>query len=80
MFLGLGYSAAPHYPASAGSFAPPFEGHKFCGHTMVQFGLAPAEWIAVKDSLDPAFVPPVDHAPPLFLHANLLKHSGNGER
>lgn len=52
---------------------PVSTGHRFCGHTTLQYGLSVTEWNDLK--LDPGVTPP-DHAPPLFVHANLLKHSG----
>ena len=41
---------------------------------MIQFGLSPAEWADTE--IDADYEPPRAHAPPLFVHANLLKHSG----
>lgn len=46
---------------------------------MLQYGLSGAEWTAVEDKLDSDYSPPA-HAPPLFVHANLLKHSGYNNR
>lgn len=42
-----------------------------CGKVMFQYGLSPDEWkdVAYEDG----YAPPTDHAPPLFVHANLLK-------
>ena len=41
---------------------------------MLQYGLSPTEWQSV--TTDNNYTIPVDHAPPLFAHANLLKESG----
>ncbi|GAA5854288.1 hypothetical protein JCM8547_001765 [Rhodosporidiobolus lusitaniae] len=69
-FLALPYSFAPHYPSALGGYLPSttqYKGHRFCGHTMLQFALDPS--------------PELDgHAPPLFAHANVLKHSGYNNR
>lgn len=75
-FLGVGYTAVEAYPASVGSVVPAHEGHTFCGIAMLQHGLAADEWQLpdVQDKLRPGFSPP-KQAPPLFMHANLLKHS-----
>lgn len=73
---------APHYPSSLGALhSDSFEGHTFCGHTMLQYGLDPdREWrhfrergqLAKDQHLSPE---ELRHAPPLFVHANALKHS-----
>lgn len=49
---------------------------------MLQYGLSPLEWDSLPlGVLDAGYVPPSTHAPPLFVHANLLKHSGyNNQR
>ncbi|KAM0747917.1 hypothetical protein T439DRAFT_328584 [Meredithblackwellia eburnea MCA 4105] len=74
--LDLPYTPVPHY-LSAGGSAASYNGHTFCGHTMLQYGLSPEEWSLpeVQRLVDPEYEIP-DHAPPLFVHANLLKHSG----
>ncbi|KAL8281328.1 hypothetical protein RQP46_006362 [Phenoliferia psychrophenolica] len=77
--LDAPYSPAPHYLAAAGSpLTDGYKEHVNCGHTMLQFGLSPTEWELpdVRKLVDADFTPPRDHAPPLFVHANLLKHSG----
>lgn len=74
--LGLPYSAAPQYPSSVGSIARPHEGHRFCGHSMLQHGLSADEWALVGDRLEDGFEMSQEQPPPLFLHANLLKHAG----
>ncbi|GAA5887218.1 hypothetical protein JCM5296_004566 [Sporobolomyces johnsonii] len=82
--LSLPFSLAPHYPSSAGGFMPAsqtYKGHTFCGHTMLQYGLSPDEWelegvkmlLGEQEEGDEKWR---EHAPPLFVHANLLKHSG----
>jgi alpha 1,2-mannosyltransferase len=76
------YSLAPHYPSALGGTLPnnkDYRGHTFCGHTMLQYGLSPAEWEPLLPQLDVGFTLP-PHAPPLFAHANLLKHSGYNNR
>lgn len=73
-FLDLPYSPAPYWLASAGTSMPSHEGHTFCGTTMLQFGLSSTEWRDLG-SLDDGYLFP-EHAPPLFAHLNLLKHSG----
>ncbi|GAA5996814.1 uncharacterized protein JCM10292_003218 [Rhodotorula paludigena] len=86
--LSLPYSMAPLYPSALGGprLGRPYRGHTFCGHTMLQHGLdGSREWDLLRkqgkvaddfvpDRLDEArdFVPP----PPLFVHANVLKHTG----
>lgn len=46
---------------------------------MIQFGLSVDEW--ADANIDADYEPPLAHAPPLFVHANLLKHSGyNNQR
>ncbi|ORY89342.1 mannosyltransferase putative-domain-containing protein [Leucosporidium creatinivorum] len=77
-FLDLPYSAAPHYLASAGAMMPAHQSHTFCGHTMLQFGLSADEWKSVE-KLEEGYKTP-SHAPPLFIHMNLLKHSGYTNR
>ncbi|GAA5960838.1 hypothetical protein JCM8115_000169 [Rhodotorula mucilaginosa] len=81
-FLSLPFAMAPHYPSSLGALhGDSFEGHAFCGHTMLQYGLDPdREWqhlrergqLAQEQHLGPE---ELRHAPPLFVHANALKHS-----
>ncbi|GAA5878956.1 hypothetical protein JCM3774_000672 [Rhodotorula dairenensis] len=82
-FLSLPYAMAPHYPSSLGALHPDsFEGHAFCGHTMLQYGLDPErEWLYLRERdqvAQNAQLSPEElrHAPPLFVHANALKHSG----
>lgn len=75
-FLSLPYTPSPHWLSIAGAFLPSFEGHSFCGHTSVQYGLSATEWDGLK--LDDGFTLP-EHAPPLFVHTNLLKHSGDSQ-
>lgn len=53
---------------------PSHQSHTFCGHTMLQFGLSADEWKAVE-KLEEGYRTP-SHAPPSFIHMNLLKHSG----
>lgn len=83
-FLGIRYTPAPHFLSLVGSTIPNFEGHTFCGHSMLQYGLSSSEWdpiLAANPKFDPEsseFEPP-NHPPPLFVHANLLKHSGYSE-
>lgn len=77
-FLGLPYTPAPHLLAAAGSSTAEFRGadgseHHFCGHTMVQHGLSAAEWDGLE--VDADYEVPTDHAPPLFMHANMLKET-----
>lgn len=76
MFLGIDYTAVETYPASVGAVVPVHEGHTFCGIAMLQHGLTADEWQLpdVQDKLRPGFEPP-KQPPPLFMHANLLKHS-----
>ncbi|GAA5975820.1 hypothetical protein JCM11641_005883 [Rhodosporidiobolus odoratus] len=78
-FLSLPFSLAPHYPSAlGGSISPPYKGHTFCGHSMLQHGLSPEEWNALgsEGKLDEGYEPDRERAPPLFVHANVLKHSG----
>ncbi len=44
-----------------------------CGHTMPQYGLSPTEWNSLH--IDADYEVPLDHAPPLLMHANMLKES-----
>ncbi|KAI5480761.1 hypothetical protein MNV49_007167 [Pseudohyphozyma bogoriensis] len=76
-FLSLDFTPAPHWLSLAGTIIPTFHGHQFCGHTMVQFGFSVQEWNSIRDLFDADYTPRNNHAPPLFLHANLLKHSGS---
>ena len=49
---------------------------------MLQYGLSGSEWKLpdVQKLVRSGYSPPADHAPPLFVHANLLKYSaGLGE-
>ena len=55
------------------------DGHTFCGLAMLQFSLSPDDW-AQYPSAQPDAVLAATHAPPLFVHANLLKHSSNYQR
>ncbi len=75
-FLGLAYTAVETYPGSVGSVVNAHDGHTFCGVAMLQHGLAADEWQLpdVQAKLRPGFEPP-KQPPPLFMHANLLKHS-----
>ncbi|GAA5910540.1 hypothetical protein JCM6882_008550 [Rhodosporidiobolus microsporus] len=82
--LSLPLSFAPHYPSALGASLPSSYagGHTFCGHTMVQYGLdAGAEWARLRErgEVDEGFATG-EHAPPLFAHANVLKHSGYNNR
>lgn len=72
---------APHYLSSAGTMSIRHRGHAFCGHTMLQYGLSGEEWThdEVAARLDAGYKPPHHHAPPLFVHANLLKHQARRE-
>ncbi|GAA6001573.1 hypothetical protein JCM10207_006731 [Rhodosporidiobolus poonsookiae] len=82
-FLSLPFTLAPHYPSALGGpLASPSSGHTFCGHTMLQYGLSAGEWdpLRAAGAVDPSYIPPGDHAPPLFAHANVLKHSGYSNR
>jgi alpha 1,2-mannosyltransferase len=72
-FLSLPYTPAPHWLSAVGTKITTHKGHTFCGHTMLQYGLSADEWTGLE--LDDHYLTP-SHAPPLFLHANLLKHSG----
>ena len=57
----------------------PKDGHTFCGLAMFQYSLSPADWIHfLSASPDADFK--ASHAPPLFVHANLLKHSNGYAR
>ena len=55
------------------------DGHTFCGLAMLQYSLSPSDWKHF-----PSATPRADfirsHAPPLFVHANLLKHSNGYAR
>lgn len=42
---------------------------------MFQYGLSPSEWSTVHPNASPSPAQ-ASHAPPLFIHSNLLKHSG----
>ncbi|GAA6028301.1 hypothetical protein JCM8097_006964 [Rhodosporidiobolus ruineniae] len=80
-FLSLPYSIAPHYPSALGGvLARDFRGHTFCGHTMLQYGLSADEWEDRIGETERGFEAPREHAPPLFAHANVLKHSGYNNR
>ncbi|GAA5961179.1 hypothetical protein JCM3765_001254 [Sporobolomyces pararoseus] len=91
-FLDLPYSLAPHYPSSVGDFLPKhqiYKGHTFCGHTMLQYSLSIEDWkqnafrklvknnTTIEDGQSLLVVKEENHAPPLFVHANLLKYSGS---
>lgn len=94
LFLSLPYSLAPHYPSALGGpmLARTYKGHLFCGHTMVQYGLdAEREWAHLRstgrlppraphDDDDDNDEASKQHAPPLFVHANALKHTGYTHR
>ncbi|BGP40398.1 hypothetical protein JCM10449v2_004360 [Rhodotorula kratochvilovae] len=87
LFLSLPYSMAPHYPSALGGppLSRPFRGHTSCGHTMLQYGLdSEREWALLRSSGRlPALAPggkADKHAPPLFVHANVLKHTGYTHR
>ena len=55
------------------------EGHTFCGLVMLQHSLSPADWQHFP-SAKPSAGLLATHAPPLFVHANLLKHSSGYQR
>ncbi|GAA5986178.1 hypothetical protein JCM5350_006530 [Sporobolomyces pararoseus] len=92
-FLDLPFSLAPHYPSSVGDFLPKhqiYEGHTFCGHTMLQYSLSTKDWnqsaflkfvkndtTSSKNGRSMDVASTENHAPPLFVHANLLKYSGS---
>lgn len=41
-FLSLPYTPAPYWLSAAGALlSEPFEGHAFCGHTMIQYVRSP---------------------------------------
>jgi len=50
------------------------DGHRFCGLAMFQYGLSPADWKHFPKATPSSDFKSI-HAPPLFAHANLLKHS-----
>lgn len=50
------------------------DGHTFCGLAMLQYSLSPSDWDQFP-SANPSTTERSTHAPPLFVHANLLKHS-----
>lgn len=50
------------------------DGHTFCGLAMVQHSLSRDDWKQFP-SASPSASLRANHAPPLFVHANLLKHS-----
>lgn len=77
--MGLDYSPAPHWLSSYGNVHPyQVDGHTFCGLAMFHYGLSPADWEHFPQA-HPSETDRETHAPPLFVHANLLKHS-NGYR
>ncbi|GAA5828697.1 hypothetical protein JCM11251_005841 [Rhodosporidiobolus azoricus] len=86
--LSLPLASAPHFPSPLGALLPSSYagGHTFCGHTMVQYGLdSETEWERLRErgEVDERSVREGrdgGHAPPLFAHANLLKHSGYNNR
>ncbi|GAA5893574.1 hypothetical protein JCM8208_000832 [Rhodotorula glutinis] len=92
LFLSLPFGMAPHYPSALGGpllppLAPHTEGHTFCGHSMVQYGLdATREWALlrrrgeVRGEGGREEEEEAQHAPPLFVHANVLKHTGYAHR
>ena len=68
----------------------PKDGHTFCGLSIVQYALSPEDWVHFPQAYEQAAdaggssdaSASVDgaplaawHAPPLFVHSNLLKHS-----
>lgn len=55
------------------------DGHTFCGLAMLQYSLSPSDW-KYYPSAHPDAQLASTHAPPLFVHANLLKHAGNYQR
>lgn len=55
------------------------EGHTFCGLVMLQHSLSPMDWQHYP-SAKPSAALAASHAPPLFVHANLLKHSSGYQR
>ncbi|GAA5833828.1 hypothetical protein JCM9279_001636 [Rhodotorula babjevae] len=86
LFLSLPFRVAPHFPSALGGplLAPAhaLKGHTFCGHSMVQYGLdARREWALRRGGEGPEREEEEDeHAPPLFVHANVLKHTGSMHR
>lgn len=50
------------------------KGHTFCGLAMLQYSLSPTDWTHFPVAT-PTAKELSSHAPPLFVHANLLKHS-----
>jgi len=57
--LGLPYATSPRWLSSLG-FYNIYNDGRFCGHTMLQYDITSSN--------------PSTHPPPLFVHANLLKH------
>lgn len=55
------------------------EGHTFCGLAMLQYSLSPDDWQLFPNA-KPTLTMKQSHAPPLFVHANLLKHAGGYTR
>ncbi|GAA5846323.1 hypothetical protein JCM3766R1_002210 [Sporobolomyces carnicolor] len=92
-FLDLPFTLAPHFPSSVGTVLPRQQayddGHVFCGHTMLQFGLSSSDWqldgyqklhssnVSKTEGVVARAPDKSGHAPPLFVHANLLKYSGS---
>ena len=87
---------APHFPSALGgpllAAAHAHGGHTFCGHSMVQYGLdAAREWALLRraglvheqgegEDGQGKEGEGREHAPPLFVHANVLKHTGSTHR
>ena len=73
--LGLSFTPAPHWLSSFGTMhGYPTEDHTFCGLAMFHYGLSPDDWRYFPEA-EPDIETRLSHAPPLFVHANLLKHS-----
>lgn len=76
--LQLPWNRAPHWLSSGGGFR---SGNEYCGHTMFQYSLSSEDWrfypsfskIKLSETQR-------EHAPPLFAHVNLLKHTGGFNR
>ncbi|KAK7736681.1 hypothetical protein SLS53_006888 [Cytospora paraplurivora] len=65
--LGIPYTPAPRWLSLLGNLDR--RNDNFCGAAMLQYGLSPPR-PGSADPSDPS------HPPPLFVHANLLKHQG----
>lgn len=63
--LGIPYTPAPRWLSLLGGTLTP-QSSVFCGSAMLQYGLDAPD--------DPGQVPGRSHPPPLFVHANLIKH------